>query len=203
MLARAEALTNAERYDEAIEEFDNLADRVLPRAPSTSRFARSPAEAWARVQRGDVRGGLALLEQAAPLTERADFSDIDRADLLFRMGVCRYQLSSIATALGLFNEALALADGSGLPCDALRAEIFHSRALCYRKQRDFEAAREDVERALELAEALDDRRTMADVFLHASLVAERMGQWVLARSYAERARGHYQELNDGRKWPAS
>jgi tetratricopeptide (TPR) repeat protein len=40
---------------------------------------------------------------------------------------------------------------------------------------------------------------MADVFLHASLVAERMGQWVLARSYAERARGHYQELNDGRK----
>jgi tetratricopeptide (TPR) repeat protein len=26
-----------------------------------------------------------------------------------------------------------------------------------------------------------------------------MGQWVLARSYAERARGHYQELNDGRK----
>ena len=81
-----------------------------------------------------------------------------------------------------------------------RAEIFHSRALCYRKQRDFEAAREDVERALELAEALDDRRTMADVFLNASLVAERMGQWVLARSYAERARGHYQELNDGRKF---
>ena len=63
----------------------------------------------------------------------------------------------------------------------------------------FQAAREDVERALELAEALDDRRTMADVFLHASLVAEGMGQWVLARSYAERARGHYQELNDGRK----
>ena len=85
--------------------------------------------AWALVQNGDVRGGLSQLERARELTERADFSDIDRADLLYRMGFCRYMLSSNATALGLFNEALALAEGSGLPCDALRAEIFHSRAL--------------------------------------------------------------------------
>ena len=32
------------------------------------------------------------------------------------------------------------------------------RSRCYRRQRDFEAAREDVERALELAEGLNDRR---------------------------------------------
>ena len=199
MLARAEALTNAERYDESIEEYDNLQTALLATGAIDLEVRALSGKAWTLVQGGDVRGGIAVYEQARPLTERPEFSDIDRADLLYRLGVCRYMLSSNATALGLFNEALALAEGSGLPCDALRAEIFHSRALCYRKQRDYEAAREDVERALELAEALDDRRTMADVFLHASLVAERMGQWVLARSYAERARGHYQELNDGRK----
>jgi tetratricopeptide (TPR) repeat protein len=200
MLARAEALTNAERFDESIEEYDNLQTALLATGAVDLEVRALTGRAWALVERGDVRDGLAVLEQARQLAERPEFSDIDRADLLYRMGYCRYKLSSNATALGLFNEALTLAEGSGLPCDALRAEIFHSRALCYRKQRDFEAAREDVERALELAEALDDRRTMADVFLNASLVAERMGQWVLARSYAERARGHYQELNDGRKF---
>ena len=200
MLARAEALTNGERYPEAIVEYDNMQTALLATGAVDLEVRALSGFAWALVQSGDVRAGLSQLERARELTERADFSDIDRADLLYRMGVCRYKLSSNATALGLFNEALALAEGSNLPCDALRAEIFHSRALCYRKQRDFEAAREDVERALELAEALDDRRTMADVFLNASLVAERMGQWVLARSYAERARGHYLELNDGRNF---
>jgi tetratricopeptide (TPR) repeat protein len=188
MLARAEALTNAERYDESIEEYVNLQTALLATGAVDLEVRALAGRAWALVERGDVRDGLKIFEQARALAERPEFSEIDRADLLYRMGYCRYKLSSNATALGLFNEALALAEGSGLPCDALRAEIFHSRALCYRKQRDFEAAREDVERALELAEALDDRRTMADVFLNASLVAERMGQWVLARSYAERAR---------------
>src|SRR3954471_18724659 len=150
------------------------------RAPSSSKRGHCAArgavelearalsgQAWAVVQGGDIRAGLQIFERARQLVERPEFSDIDRAELLYRLGYCRYKLSSNATALGLFNEALALAEGSGLPCDALRAEIFHSRALCYRKQRDYEAAREDVERALELAEALDDRRTMADVFLNA------------------------------------
>jgi len=68
-----------------------------------------------------------------------------------------------------------------------------------RKQRDYEAAREDVERALELAEALDDRRTMADVFLHASLVAERMGQWVRRHAATPSGARALPGVNDGRK----
>ncbi|HEY7017545.1 MAG TPA: tetratricopeptide repeat protein [Gaiellaceae bacterium] len=198
MLARAEALTKGDRYEEAIAEYDNMQTALLATGAVDLEVRALSGQAWARVQGGDVRGGLQLLERARVLAERPEFGDIDRADILYRMGVCRYKLSSNATALGLLNEALALAEGSGLPCDALRSEIFRSRSLCYRKQRDLEAAREDVELALELAEALDDRRTMADVFLQASLVAERMGQWVLARSYAERARAHYEELEDGR-----
>jgi len=78
------------------------------------------------------------------------------------------------------------------------AGVFAWRARCYLRQRDYEAAREDVERALELAQSLDDHRTMANVYFQASLVSERMGHWVLARSYAERAKAYYEQLNDER-----
>ena len=91
-----------------------------------------------------------------------------------------------------------MAERSGLPCDLLRSNILAYRSRCYRRQRDFEAAREDVERALELAQSLNDSPTMANVYVQASLVAERMGHWVLARNYAERAKGLYEELNDQR-----
>ena len=145
---------------------------------------------------GEVREAIDLLNRARTLTERPGFSDVERADVLFRLGVCRYKLSSIQTALGLLNEALALADDSGFPCDQLRASILNWRSRCYRRQRDLEAAREDVERALELAAGLEDARTMADLSFQASLVADREGHWVLARTYAERAKAHYEELAD-------
>src|SRR6185503_18440784 len=56
--------------------------------------------------------------------------------------------------------------------------------------------REDVELALELAESASDRRASAQAYFQASLVAEREGHWLLARTYAERARGYYEELED-------
>jgi signal transduction histidine kinase len=59
-----------------------------------------------------------------------------------------------------------------------------------------QAARADVERALELAEALDDRRATADAYFLGALVSERRGQWVAARSYAERAKVLYEEIDD-------
>ena len=116
--------------------------------------------------------------------------------MLYRLGVCRYLLSSISTAVGLFNEALALAERSGLPSDTLRLNIFAWRSRCYRRQRDYEAAREDVERALELAEAMQDARALGEAYFQASLLAERDGHWVLARTYAEKAKTQYEELAD-------
>ena len=150
------------------------------------------------MQQGELREALELLTRARSVVEGEPFSDLDRGEVLFRLGVCRYKLSSISTAIGLFNEALTIAERSGLPCDLLRSNILAYRSRCYRRQRDLEAAREDVERALELAQSLDDSPTMAHVYVQASLVAERMGHWVLARSYAERAKGFYEELNDQR-----
>ena len=153
-------------------------------------------EAMARAQSGDVKGALALLADARGLVEREEFSDIDRAEVLYRLGVCRYMLSSISTAVALFNEALALAERSGLPSDQLRLNVFAWRSRCYRRQRDYEAAREDVERALELAEARQDTKRLGEAYTQASLIAERDGHWILARTYAERAKAQYEELAD-------
>ena len=112
--------------------------------------------------------------------------------------VCRYKLSSVGTALALFGEALVLAERSGLPCDLLRADILGWRSRCHRLQRDYVAAREDVERALELAQDLGDRRAIANTYFQASIIAQRQGHWVLSRNYAQRAKELYQELNDER-----
>jgi len=137
-----------------------------------------------------------VLERARALCEGSSFSDIERADVLFRLGVARYKLNSIQTAIGLFDEALKLAERSEIPSDQLRSNVLAWRSRCYRRRRDLEAAREDVERALELAEGLNDKRTAADVYFQASIIADREGHWVLARSYAERAKAAYEELSD-------
>ena len=198
MLARAEALANSHQYDEAIEELENSRTAVLATGAVELEARAIQTEAWARMERGEIRPAMDLLERCRTLTEGPGFSDVDRAQVLFRMGACRYHLSSIASAVALFSEALKLCESSQLPCDLLRSEILNWRSRCYRRQRDLEAAREDVERALELAAAIDDERTMASVYLQASLVAERMGHWVLARSYAERAKAYCERLNDER-----
>jgi len=198
MLSRAEALTSAQQFPEAIEELENSRTAVLATGAPELEYRALTAEAWARMEGGEVKPALQLLERCRTIADNPGFSDVDRAQVLFRMGVCRYHLSSMASAIGLFSEALGLAEGSQLPCDLLRSDILGWRSRCYRRQRDYEAALEDVERALELASALDDHRTMANVYFQASMVAERMGHWVLARSYAERSKAYYEQLNDER-----
>jgi tetratricopeptide (TPR) repeat protein len=197
-LARAEALSDAHRYEEAVAEYEKVAPAVTATAASELEVRTLSGEAWARMQQGEVQPAIELLIRARTLSEGPNFSDVDRSDILYRLGVCRYKLSSISTALALFNEAYALAERSDLPCDVLRSNILAYRSRCYRRQRDLQAAQEDVECALELAQSLDDRGTMANVYLQASLVAERQGHWVLARTYAERAKAYYEDLNDNR-----
>src|SRR5919108_6549178 len=195
-LARGEALTSANRDAEAVEEFENARTAVLATGLAELEVRALCGESWARMRQGQIREAIELLNRARLLVEGPGFSDVDRADVLYRLGVCRYQLTSIQTALPLFDEALSLADASRLPFDHLRASIFSWRARCYRRQRDLEAAREDVERALELAEGLDDPRTTANVLFDASIIADREGHWTLARTYAEQAKAKYEELAD-------
>jgi tetratricopeptide (TPR) repeat protein len=195
-LTRAEALCESEQHEDAIAAYDQLRDAVRATSLDELEVRALAGEAKARALNGDVRTAVELLLRARALSEGPAFSDVDRAEILFRLGVCRYKLSSISSALGLLKEALQLAEGSGIPCDLLRSEILHWRSRCYRRQRDYEAAREDVERALELAQGVSDLRTLGNLYFQASLLAERSGHWVAARSYAVRAKSLYEQLSD-------
>jgi tetratricopeptide (TPR) repeat protein len=195
-LARAEALLEARRNDEALKEFEDVLAAVLSTGIPELEARALSGEATVRMRRGEVREAIALLERARALSEGGAFSDVERSDILFRLGVARYKLNSIQTAIGLFDEALKLAERCEIPSDQLRSTILAWRSRCYRRRRDLEAAREDVERALELAEGLNDKRTAADIYFQASIIADREGHWVLARSYAERAKSAYEELAD-------
>jgi tetratricopeptide (TPR) repeat protein len=196
VIARAEAAIEDSRYGEAVDDLDKLAPALATIAVPELELRALLAESWARMYEGEVRKAIDVLDRARGLAEGSSFTDVERADVLYRLGCCRYKLNSISTAVSLYSEALDLATRSGLPNDRLRSHIYEWRSRCYRRQRDWEAAREDVEHALELAEGLNDRHTIGHVYFQASLIAERTGHWVLARSYAERAKAIYEELRD-------
>jgi tetratricopeptide (TPR) repeat protein len=192
----AELLVEAHRYQDALGAFralHEIAGSVV--APSLSlRLLRG--EAWARIRSGELDEAMTLLEEAARLAVTAGFTDVDRAEVVFQVGAVRYSQSSISEAIVLFDQALILAEGVDPPADRLRSDIFHWRSRCHRRNRDWVAAQEDIERALELAEACSDTRRAADALFQASLVAQRQGRWVLARAYAERSRALFETLGD-------
>jgi tetratricopeptide (TPR) repeat protein len=197
-LERADALVASHRYDEAFDAFQELAAGVRSTGSQALELRALAGEAWVLQELGRVQDAIDVLVRAREIAERPGFSDIDRADVLMRLGVCRYKLSSIATATALFDEALALAERPELPVGSLRSDILQWRSRCHRRLRDYVAAREDVERALELAQDVGDRRAIANAYMQASLVAQRQGHYVLARSYAQRAKELARELEDER-----
>src|SRR5438093_1561195 len=62
-LARAEALTNAHQYDEAAEELESSRTAVLATGAAELEYRSLAAEAWARMERGEVRPALQQLER--------------------------------------------------------------------------------------------------------------------------------------------
>ena len=197
-LERAEALSASHSYEDAIAAFGEIASAVMESGHTPCWRARSQA------RRGRSRSVVRCARRWNACNGRVsssrstEFSDVDRADVLFRLGVCRYKLSSISTAVALFDEAFELAERSGLPCGLLRSDILQWRSRCRRRLRDYVAARDDVERALELAQDLGDRAAIARANFQASLIAQREGHYVLSRSYAQRAKELYQQVNDER-----
>ena len=195
LVVRAEAAINGARYDEALTILDRLARSQAGRSLELELRALL-AESSARTALGELDAALELLERARDVADRPGFTDVDRARVLFQIGRCRYKVSSIGTAVALFGEALDLIRRSEVSDDRLVASILRWRSRCYRRQRDWWAASRDVEQALELMVALGDRRGMAHTYFQASIIAERNGQWILARSHAERAKALYEEQDD-------
>ena len=195
-LARAETMIEAHRNEDAAAEYATLVPAARATGIPELEVRALIGAGRTQMRLGSLRSALDLLNDARGIVESGNFSDLERAEVFYALGVCRYQLNSVQTSLGLLNEALGLAERSGMPSDSLRSNILSWRSRCWRRMRDYEAAREDIERALQLAEDAADPRTIGDAFFQASLVADREGHWILARTYAERARNAYEALTD-------
>jgi len=195
-LARAEALVQSDSPEDALQQLQTIENAAAATGAPDIQIRLLLCRSRALLKNQNARGALTSITRARELAETHDLRGLERAEAHFVLGVCRYMLSSTTTAIGLLNVALELAERSDVPADSLRAEILHWRSRCYRRQRDYEAAKDDVELALELAERLRDPKTLGHLYFQASLLAERDGRWVLARTYAERAKAHYEAISD-------
>src|SRR5216117_1858536 len=116
-LSRAEALIEGLKNEEAAVEYESLVPAA--RATGVPELSVRALVGAGRTQMrlGALRSALDLLNEARGIVEAGSFSDLERAEVLTALGICRYQLNSVQTALGLLNEALGLAERSGLPSD--------------------------------------------------------------------------------------
>jgi tetratricopeptide (TPR) repeat protein len=193
VLHRADSLLVDHRYAEAIEV---LSEVSVPAVSSPDLALRILfTESWAQMYLGRLDQAVASLERARALAEGPAFTDLDRADAMFRLACCRLKLGKVSNAIALFTAALALSE-RGVAGDLLCARILDWRSRALQVQREWESAQADAERSLELAESVGDRRLAAHALMQCSLVAERRGDPKVARLYAERSRTLAQEIGD-------
>src|SRR5437588_12622877 len=67
MLARAEALNQAHHHDEAVEEFENAQTAVLATGAPELELRALSGEAWGRMERGEIREAIELLNRSRTL----------------------------------------------------------------------------------------------------------------------------------------
>ncbi|HWL32277.1 MAG TPA: tetratricopeptide repeat protein [Gaiellaceae bacterium] len=193
-VAGAEVALRDARYDDVVAILNELA--IFPAQFPNLALRALLAESWARMYRGELDEALAKLKTAKQITHRPGFNDLDRAGVLCRIGAVRVKRGSISRAVNDLTLALELCNRSGRPSDRLRAEIYDWRSRCYQRQRDFRAARADIEAALELCDSIGDLAAAADINFRAASIAEREGKFLVARCYAEKARDFYARVGD-------
>jgi tetratricopeptide (TPR) repeat protein len=196
VVARAEASVEARRYPEAVESLARVQRAVESSGDPHLALRHGMALGWALHHVGRLDESAAVLGGAVAAAAGVEDAESDHADALYRLGVVRFKMGSHATAVALLDEALRLAGAADRASDALRVRILNTRAKIRRRQKDFTAAAEDVQQALELARALDDDRVLAETYLDASLVAERRNQYTRAREYAERSKALFERVSD-------
>src|SRR5437763_12742699 len=94
-LARAEALIEALKNDEAEAEYESLlpAARATGVPELTVRALLGAGRTQMRL--GALKQALELLYEARDIVEMGAFSDLERAEVFYALGVCRYQLNSV------------------------------------------------------------------------------------------------------------
>ena len=194
---RAEACIENAEFAEAVEALDKLAPGLQTVAAPELELRALLATGWARMYLGEVRKAIEALDRGRGLSEAPTFSDVDRAEVLFRLATCRYKLNSISTAVALYSQALDLVERSGLPSDRLRSHIYAWRSRCYRRQRDFEGPRRT-------SSARSSSRRASTTPCHGERLlpglARRRAHRPLGRRalLREKARAIYEELRDRR-----
>ena len=195
-LEHGERLLAEHGYPDAVQHFRTLRESLPAESPAWAYDGSIRGEALALIRLGRLDEGRTLLDEARRLTETRDNAAAERAELEYLTALLSYAENDIAAAQERFAGALALLDQVDAANDRLRCDVYQWRSRCYRRQRDWEAAREDIELALELCESLGDVYRSGEVTFQASLVAERQGRWVLARRYAEICRDLFASIED-------
>ena len=191
-LADAEALVETHRYTEAADALRALWDDVRADAPLALR--QRLALAWAHLYLGELEEARRVLDHADAIVQSPRFDAADRADVLFRQGCVTLKEGDRTEAAVLLTAALDSNNRSPHPRAGLAARAHEWRSRCRIAQGDWDAARRDVEQALELADTAGDVEAQANALFQASIVAERQKQWLLARYNAEQALDLYRQL---------
>jgi tetratricopeptide (TPR) repeat protein len=193
-LERAQALCDAGRVDEGAM---LLAEATpIPTGQPQIAFRAYVVEGWVALVKGRLEEALFAFQHAREVAEGPGLGDRERAEALMRLGACQHKRSANPTAISLLTLALELCERSTQTTDWVRAHSLLWRARCYQRQREWEAARSDVEHALELARGLGDDHSVAHAYFLASVNSERQGQFLLARYYAEEAHDLYASVQD-------
>ncbi len=193
-IAGAEVALRSAHYDDVVAVLDEVT--IFPAQYPNLALRALLADSWARMHRGELDDALARLKTAKQITSRPGFNDVDRAGVLCRIGAVRVKRGSISRAVNDLTLALELCHRSRRSSDRLRAEIYDWRSQCYERQGDFNAARADIEVALELCDSIGDRAGAAGINFRAASIAEREGRFLVARCYAEKARDLFAQVGD-------
>jgi tetratricopeptide (TPR) repeat protein len=184
-LAHAEALVAANRHGEAVAELEELWLNV--RSDQALSLRQRLALSWSEMTLGNLEHAAGLLEQADGIVRSPRFDASDRADVLFRRGCVDFQRGNVAEAINELTAAIELNARSSAPRQLVAANAHEWRSRCYQFRRDWDAAGNDAERALEIALRIADEPAQARALFQASLVAERKRDWLVARVNAEQA----------------
>lgn len=194
MLAHAEGLVAAQRFSEAAVELASIWEDVRNDPPRALRQRLTLA--WAELYLGELEEAEEVLAHAETIASSPQFDAADRSEVLYRQGCVALKQNNVADAASLFTRALDSNDRAPRPRVGLASRTHEWRSRCHARARDWDAARRDVDRALELALLARDTEAHANAVFQASIVAERQKQWLLARCYAEQALALYADLGN-------
>src|SRR5438105_4779765 len=105
VVAQAEDAVAEKRYRDAVGLISGLPkELVAPDLRLRALFAAS----WSQMYLGELRTAIDRLERAREVAADSMFGDVDRAEVLYRLGCCRYKLTHVEKALEHFSAALEL-----------------------------------------------------------------------------------------------